>query len=320
MNILDIDCATAEQRIRPYVKETPVLRSPTLSALAGSEVFLKLESRQETGSFKLRGATYKLLAMTPQARAHGVVTASSGGNHALGVAATGARLGVTTEVFVPSRIDPARRGAIESFGASVRLVDGDCLLAETTARREGERTNRAYVSPYNDADVIAGQGTIAVELLRQLPALDAVFIAVGGGGLIGGIGAHLKRLSPRTQVVACWPHNSRALYECLRAGRIIEVPEEPTLSVSTAGGVEEGAVTLALAQQVIDRPVLVSETEILESLRVLYRYDGELVEGAAGVAVAAYQQVAKDYAGRAVATLLCGGNVDAGTAAAIRAS
>jgi threonine dehydratase len=318
MKSTDLDCAAAERRIRPYVIETPLERSEWLSELSGAEVHLKLENLQDTGTFKLRGATHKLLSLTPEQVARGVVTASSGGNHALAVAATGGKLGIATEVFVPSAIDPVRREKIEAFGARVRLVDGDPLLAEQAARRESERSGREYASPYNDPAVIAGQGTIAVELLRQLPNLDAVFVAVGGGGLIGGIGAHLKVVSPRTEVVACWPRNSRALYECIRAGRIVEVEERPTLSVSTAGGVETNAVTLPLCSEVIDRSVLVSEEEILDSLRRLYREDQLLVEGAAGVPVAAFRQIAGDYAGKTVAMIICGGNVGEKIAAMIR--
>jgi|SoiMethySBSTD1v2_1073268.scaffolds.fasta_scaffold421472_2 threonine dehydratase len=318
MKSTDLNCAAAERRIRPYVIETPVARSAWLSASSGAEVYLKLENLQETGAFKPRGATHKLLSLTPAQAARGVVTASSGGNHALAVAATGAKLGIAIEVFVPSTIDPVRREKIETFGARVQLVDGDPLLAEQTARRESERSGREYASPYNDPAVIAGQGTIAVELLRQLSDLDAVFVAVGGGGLIGGIGAHLKVASPRTEVIACWPRNSRALYECIRAGRIIDVDEQPTLSVSTAGGVEENAVTLSLCSEVIDRSVLVSEEEILDSLRGLYREDQQLVEGAAAVPVAAFRQQARDYAGKTVAMVICGGNVSEKIAAMIK--
>jgi len=316
----EIDCVAAERLIRPHVRETPLQHSRWLSDESRAKVHLKLENLQDTGAFKLRGATHKMLSITPDQAARGVVTASSGGNHALAVAATSAKLGIATEVFVPARIDPTRRQKIESFGAVVRLVEGDALLAEQTARREGERSGREYVSPYNDFAVIAGQGTIAVELLRQLPDVDAFFVAVGGGGLIGGIGAHLKKASPQTQVVGCWPRNSPALAECMRAGRIVDVPETPTLSVSTAGGLEEGAVTLPLCQRVVDGTVLVSEDEIWDSLCGLHRHDGQLVEGAAAVAVAAFRQVAGEYVGKTVAILLCGGNLDAKLAARIKAA
>ena len=315
-----LDCTAAARRIRPHVIETPAVRSGPLSARTGAEVYLKLENLQETGSFKPRGATHKLLSLTPAQAARGVVAASSGGNHALAVAAAAAKLGIAAEVFVPSAIDPAQREKIERLGAKVTLVGGDALLAEQTARREGERSGREYASPYNDPAVIAGQGTIAVELLRQLPRLDAVFVAVGGGGLISGIGAHLKAVSPTTEIVGCWPRNSPALYECLRAGRVIQVDEQPTLSVSTAGGLEDEAITLPRCREVIDRSVLVSEEEILDALRGLYREDGQLVEGAAGVPVAAFRQVAGDYASKTVAIVLCGGNVSPWIAAMIRTS
>jgi len=318
--MLVIDSAAAELRIRPYVIETPVLLSRRLSELSDAQVFLKLENLQHTGSFKVRGATHKLLSLNPAQAARGVLAASSGGNHALAVAATGVKLGIATEVFVPKSIDAVRRRKIEASGAQVQLVEGDPLRAEQTARREGELSGREYVSPYNDADVIAGQGTIAVELLRQLPRLDAVFVAVGGGGLIGGIGAYLKQTAPTTQIVGCWPTNSPVLFECLRAGKIIEVAEQPTVSVSTAGGLEAGSVTFPLAQRVIDRKVLVSEDEIVAVLRRLYREDSQLVEGAAGVAAAAFIKVAAEYAGKTVAILLCGANADAQLVERIKAA
>ncbi|MEX2150915.1 MAG: threonine/serine dehydratase [Steroidobacteraceae bacterium] len=304
----------AEQRIRAHVRETPLRHSSRLSEPTGASVFLKLENLQETGSFKLRGAANKLLLLPRELAARGVIAASNG-NHALAVATIGRKLGMPVEVFVSELVDPVRRNRIESLQAIVQTVNGDSLLAERTARRTAQQSGRTYVSPYNDSDVIAGQGTIAVEILRQLSragssAPDAVFVAVGGGGLIGGIGLHLKTVSPVTKIVGCWPENSPVLYECLRAGEIIDVPEKPTLSVSTTGGMEAEAVTLAIAQQVIDRKVLVAEAEILDASRRIYREDDQLIEGAAAVAVAAFLKSAGEYAGKTVAIVICGGNAD----------
>lgn len=326
MPAIAIDAISAEKRISRHVRETSLSHSRWLSDYAHAEVYLKLENLQDTGAFKLRGAANKLLSLTPTQARQGVVTASNG-NHALAVATMGRKLGIATEVFVSEHIDPARRRKIEALDARVRQVHSDYLAAEQAARHEAERSGRLYVSPYNDADVIAGQGTIAVELLRQLPQsettpprLDAVFIAVGGGGLISGIGSHLKMASSATEIVGCWPVHSPVLYECLRAGQIIEVEENPTLSVSTAGGVEPGSITFELARQVIDRSVLVGEQEILEALRHLYREDSQLGEGAAGVAAASFCKVAADYAGKTVTIVICGGNADPGLVDAITAS
>jgi threonine dehydratase len=297
------------------VRETPLQRCRWLSERSGANVFLKLENLQETGAFKLRGAANKLLSLSPTQAKAGVVTASTG-NHALAIATMGRKLGIATEVFVSEHIDPQRLAAIQAIGAQVNKVAGDALAAEVAARKQAELSGREYVSPYNDERVIEGQGTLAVEILRQLPqssasigGLDAIFVAVGGGGLIGGIGAHLKRESAATQVVGCWPESSHALEASLRAGRIVEAEEKPTLSTSTAGGLEPGAITFLIAQQVIDRCVLVSEDEILDSLRRHYAEEECVVEGAAGVALAGLLQRAKEYEGKNVVVLICGGNV-----------
>jgi threonine dehydratase len=293
-----------------------------MSASSRADVFLKLENLQETGSFKLRGAANKLLSLPGAQAARGIVAASNG-NHALAVATIGRELGIPVEVFVSEHVDPLRRSKIESMQALVQTVGGNSLLAEQTARRAAEKSGRTYVSPYNDRDVVTGQATIAVEILRQLSRCgtsgpDAVFVAVGGGGLIGGIGLHLKSVSPVTEIVGCWPENSPVLYECLRAGEIIDVEEKPTLSVSTAGGMEADAVTLSIAQQVIDRKVLVTEAEILDASRRIYREEDQLIEGAAAVAVAAFLKSAGDYAGKTVVIVICGGNADPALEASIK--
>src|SRR5688572_4188795 len=290
----------AYQRILPYVRETPVDRS--------GDVYLKLEHLQHTGSFKFRGASNKIALLTAAQAAAGVVTASNG-NHGLGVAAAAQARGVAAEVFVSSHVSPAKARRIESHGAALRRSGDDPLSAELAARRAAEDSGKVYISPYNDLDVIAGQGTIAVELLRQLPRIDAVFVAVGGGGLIGGIGSYFKAVSPTTEIVGCWPENSPVMYECLRAARIFDVPERPTLSESTAGGLEPESVTLEICRDVIDRFVLVSEEEIISAMRQLLETEHWLIEGAAAVAVAAWAKEAHRYQGKIAVIVLCGRNV-----------
>jgi threonine dehydratase len=267
-----------------------------------------MENLQETGSFKLRGATNKILSLST-AQAQAGVVAASNGNHGLGVAAAAKRAGVAAEVYVSEHVSADKVRKIEQLGAKIHRVGQDPLEAELAARAAADQSGRVFISPYNDIDVMAGQGTIAVELLRQTGHLDAVFVAVGGGGLIGGIGAYLKSALPNTEIVGCWPRNSPVLYESIKAGRILEVPEEPTISESTAGGLEPDSVTLDVCRRVIDHSLLVSEDEVLASMRLLQEKKGWLIEGAAGVAVAAFAKQAERYKGKTVAIIICGGNL-----------
>jgi threonine dehydratase len=306
----ELDSFAAERRIRSHVRETPLRRSAWLSEKTGADVFFKLDNLQETGAFKLRGAANKLLSFPKDRTPAAVVTASSG-NHGLATATMGRKLGIAAEVFMSAQSSPQRVAVVEAAGAQVTRVAGDPLNAEIAARKHAGTSGREYVSPYNDERIIEGQGTIAVEVLRQLPPstpLDAIFIAVGGGGLVCGIGAHLKRESHATQVVGCWAKNSHALEASLRAGRIVDVEHQPTYSTSTAGGIEPGTITFPIAREVIDRTALVSEEEILHALREFYREEGAIIEGAAGVALASFAKLAGDYAGKTVVVLICGGN------------
>ncbi len=300
--------AEAEERIRSSVAETPLQLVSDLAPNIPVHLLFKLENLQETGSFKLRGATNKILSLTPAQLANGVIAASNG-NHGLGVAAAAKRIGIASEVYVSSHVSPAKAQRIEQYGTKLKRAGDGPLDAELAARAAAEKSDKVFISPYNDLEVMAGQGTIAVELCRQSPQIDAVFIAVGGGGLIGGIGAYLKCIAPQTQVVGCWPEASRVLYESIKAGRVIDVPEEPTLSESTAGGLEAGSVTLDIGRDVIDRSVLVTEKEILQAMQLVRHTKSWLIEGAAAVAVAAFLKDAHLYAGKTVVVVICGGNV-----------
>ena len=296
----------AYHRIRPIVRETPLEESRDLAA--GQSVWLKLEHLQATGSFKFRGASNKIALLAPEQAAAGVIAASNG-NHGMGVAAAAAARGIAAEVYVSAQVSPAKARRIEVLGARIRSAGGDPLAAELAARRAAEESGKTFISPYNDLDVVAGQGTIAVELARQAPMLDAVFAAVGGGGLIGGIGAYLKEVSPATQIVGCWPENSPVMLECMRAGRVVDVPEQPTISESTAGGLEPESVTLELCRRSIDRAVLVPEDEIVAAMRLVLEKEHWLIEGAAALAVAAFLREAGRYQGKRAAVVLCGRNL-----------
>ncbi|MBD3349651.1 MAG: pyridoxal-phosphate dependent enzyme [Candidatus Eisenbacteria bacterium] len=303
--------ARAECRIRGHVRETPLEPSPALSDLAGIDVSLKLENFQETGSFKLRGALSKLTSMTDSERERGVITASTG-NHGLATAHAARELGMSAEVVVPETVSAWRADALRGLGAAVSVRGAECAEAEAFARDRAARTGRVYVSPYNDIEVVAGQGTIGLELARQCPRADLVAATVGGGGLLAGVAGALKDGGYDGLALGCVPANSPTMYESVRAGLIITTPVLPTLSGSSAGNVEEGAITFDLCRRYVDDWAVVSEDRILDAVRIVYRHHDMVIEGAAGVAVAGLVEFARaaglNRESRAV-IIVCGGNV-----------
>lgn len=298
----------AERRIRPIVRETPVDYSHALSARSGAEVYLKLEHLQHTGSFKLRGATNKMLLLSKAERRRGVIAASTG-NHGMAVCYAARELGTKATIYMAPGVAPIKLEMIRALGGRPEFHGTNPVDAEVRAREVSQQSGVPFISPYNDGAVIAGQGTLGVELDRQLDKLDAVFISVGGGGLIGGVAAYLKSVRPRVKIVGCWAKNSCVLYHSLRAGQIREFPEKPTISDATAGGVEPGAITFPLCRELMDERVLVTEDEILRAMKLLLTGERWLVEGAAGVALAGFLKLARKYRGKNVAIVLCGRNI-----------
>ena len=292
----------------PGMVVTPLTLSTALSASLGCKVHLKCEHLQSTGSFKYRGAANKIRVLDAASRARGVVTASSG-NHGQALALAGRVAGTSVTVYVARTASPAKMAAITAYGAELIVLDIDPLQVELFARAEAERSGRTFVSPYNDLDIIAGQGTMGVELLEQLPDVDAVFVAVGGGGLASGLGTALKAGRPGTQVIGCWPEVAQSLKRNLEAGRIFDVPEETTISDGTAGNVEPGSVTFELCARVLDERIAVSEIDIKRAMRDVAEAEHWIVEGAAGVAMAGARAMASQFAGKSVAVILCGRNI-----------
>lgn len=298
----------AEIRIRPHVRETYVHFSDVLRDLSGAWVQCKLENLQFTGSFKVRGAISKILALPDKIRRRGVVAASTG-NHGAAVAYCLRQFGTPGEIFVPEGSSPGKIEAMQRYAVKIRFHGQDCAETEAFARRYAEEHGMAYISPYNDVKVIAGQGTIGVELARQLGEMDAVFVSVGGGGLISGIGAYLRAVSPRTRIIGCSPENSAVMMRSLEAGKILDLPSQPTLSDGTAGGLEPGAMTFDLCRQLVDDFVTVTEEEIAHSLRLFIKSHHMLIEGAAAVAIAAFLKQAEKHRGKNVVLVLCGANI-----------
>ena len=311
-DLLPAKVVSAAKRIAKYIRETPLDDSPFFSELTGANVYLKLENLQYTGSFKLRGAFNKLLSLTPEQMKAGCVAASSG-NHGAATAHVMQKLGITGMVFVPEKSSPTKVDAIRRAGAEVRFFGSDQLQTEEHARQFATDNGMVYLSPYNDPDVIAGQGSCGVEIARQISTVDAIFIAVGGGGLISGVGSFLKSVHPQIDVIGCQPSASAVMAESAKAGKIVDSPSDPTLSDGTAGGIEAGAITFELCQDLVSEYLLVSEDEIAEAMREFIDSHHLLLEGAAGVAIAALKQAAANYQERNVVVIICGGNISCET-------
>lgn len=309
---ISVASAVASDRLSPIVRETPLIRSSAFSNATGAEVYFKLENRQPTGSFKLRGAMNGLMCLTEEQRDMGCVAASSG-NHGAAVAYAMRELGLSGPIFVPEQVSAAKADVIKSFGGEIRLFGTDGLDTEQEARAYAEREGMYYVSPYNDRTVIAGQGTCGTEIAKQLPEVDVAFVSIGGGGLIAGVGSVLKQHNPELLLFGCQPEASPVMAKSVAAGRLLDLPSEPTLSDGTAGGIEADAITFDLCRDLVDEFVLVSEADIASAMREYMATEGEAIEGAAGVAIAAMLAQKDAIAGRKVVVIICGGNVSQAT-------
>jgi threonine dehydratase len=295
-------------RIRPYIRKTILEYSPYYSRLTEANVHFKLENLQHTGSFKLRGAMNKMLSFSPAQRDRGVVTASTG-NHGAAVAYGLGKFGGRAIVFVPQNASHGKLQVIEDLGAEVHHFGGDTADTEAHARKFAEQKGLTYIPPYNDVQVIGGQGTIAVELVNELNNIDTVFVALGGGGLISGIAGYLKSNQPWVEIIGCSPQNSQVMIQSVDAGQILDVPSLPTISDGTAGGIEPGAVTFDLCRQWVDDYETVTEDEIKEYLREFLQIQHMLIEGSAAVAIAAMVKRRDRLAGKNVVVIICGANI-----------
>ena len=303
----------AQQRIAGTAHATPAERSDALSAEAGCDIFLKLECWQRTRSFKLRGAYNAIASLSDAERRRGIVTASAG-NHGQAVALAARATGAHATIFVPRDAPAVKKDRIRRFGAELRDDPADYDAAELAAQQEAERSGRVFVHPYSDPAVVAGQGTIALELLADPGELDTVIVPVGGGGLISGIARALRALSPDTRVIGVQSEETRAMYESLRAGQLVNVAITPTLADGLAGCTD--AVSVQRVRALVDDVVLVTEDAIADAIRVMYAHDGVVAEGSGAVGVAAVRSGAVAVSGR-VAVVVTGGNIDGGKLAAI---
>ncbi len=307
----------ARAAISGIAVETPVLSSELLAAAAACDVVLKLENLQVTGSFKLRGAAKKMLGLSDAQRACGVVACSSG-NHGRAVAYVAELLGIPATICVPEWVDPLKLAAIRSHGVEAVLHGETYDEAEARSWQIQRERDLVYVHPFDDPDIIAGQGTIGLELLEQVANLDAVVVPLSGGGLIAGIASAIKSYDPGIRVIAASAANARVMYESQSAGRPIAFPEERTIASALAGGIGlDNRYTFRMVRDLVDEHVLVSEREINSAMAFLAGEHKLMVEGGGAVGVAAILAGRVKHSGGRLGVVVSGGNVDPETLAQI---
>lgn len=280
----------AQARVAPHVRRTPMVHSPSLSAQRGGPVYLKVESQQDTGAFKLRGATHALLSLSPEALARGVVTASTG-NHGRAVAVAAQRLGAMATVCMSALVPANKVQAIRDLGARVRIVGHSQDEAQADARQLVAEQGLSYVPPFDHREVILGQASLGCEIAEQLPEVGAVVIPLSGGGLFAGTALALKSLLPQVRTWGVSMRRGAAMAASLQAGRPVVVREEATLADSLGGGIGlDNRYTFALVRGLIDGLQLVDEAAIAQAMVHAYREEREVIEGGAAVGIAALQQ------------------------------
>ena len=282
-----LDIPGAAKAIAPFVRRTPVMRARELENPSGDRVFLKLESLQVTGSFKARGAANRILSLTDAERERGVIACSSG-NHGKAVAYMAGNFEISAVICVPNWVNPVKLAGMKKAGARVVLSGDSYDEAEAQAISLEEAEGRTFVQPFDDPWVAAGQGTLGLELLEQIPDLGTVLIPLSGGGLAGGVGFALKELRPDIRLVAVSAANARVMFESLKVGSPVRMEEEETLAEALSGGIgRTNEFSLPLIRELVDEHILVEEKEIRDAM--LYAFDSLnlLLEGGGAVALAA---------------------------------
>jgi threonine dehydratase len=318
--ILDLsvqDILEARERIRAAVRNTPLQHSPWLSEQAGCPVYLKLECWQRTGSFKLRGVTTALTLLDTDSRARGLVTASAG-NHGQALALAASELGVPVDIFVPEGTPETKKARIRRYGGQLHTVPGIYDDAAEAARTHAATRGGYLLHPFADPAVVAGQGTVGVEIAEALPRVRSVLVPVGGGGLIAGAGLALKTLTGgAARIIGVQSDATPAMHAAFEAGRVVPTPMGDTLAEGLSGETE--TASFEWARLVTDQMMLVEERSIAPAIRDLYRHDSVVAEGSGAVGVAAIRDGVVPLEGPAV-VIITGGNIDAATLARILAS
>jgi threonine dehydratase len=299
----------ARKAIAPFIKCTPLVQSQFLSTSCGCPMFLKLENLQITSSFKPRGVFNKLLHLSAEEKNKGIITASAG-NHGEAVAFAAQKLNHYARVVVPRTTPKIKIDGIKKYGADLVLFGETYDEAERKAKELAREDGCTYVSPYNDEFIIAGHGTIGLEILEALPDVDAVMVPLGGGGLISGISIAVKSMKPDVQVIGVQSKASPVMYESLKAGKIVAVEKSKTKSIAEGLSGNIGPITFAIVQKYVDKIVLVKEETLRHAVFLLWNYDKQVVEGSGAAAVAPVMENKPLFKDKIVIAVVTGGNID----------
>lgn len=308
MRVTAVDILKARRVQQGVTVRTPLTRSTGLSEMTGADIFLKWENLQRTGAYKLRGACYKMSLLTPAERARGVITTSAG-NWALGVALSAQSMGIKATICVPENTPKVKVERCREFGAEVVLHGAYFDEAFAHCQDLARKSDKVYVSGTDDHDVFAGHGTVGCEIMEDLPDVDTILIPVGGGGLATGIAVWAKTINPKIRVIGVQSTAARTMYECFRAGRLVDVPVPPTIAEGLAGGITQ--LNLDLALEYLDDMVLAGEEGLKDAILWVMKNERQVIEGSAAVGPAAVLQRKIEFDKREkVAVVISGGNID----------
>lgn len=305
------DVESAKKSIGRFINRTPLVLSKFFSNFSKGRVYLKLENLQITNSFKVRGAFNKLLNLNDKQRKRGIITASAG-NHAQAIAIGAKQFNIAAKIVIPKTTPRVKIDKIKKHNVELILHGYIYDEAEQMAKDLAKKEELNYISPYNDDLIIAGQGTVGLEIFEELPTVDLVLVPVGGGGLISGVSIALKSMNPNIEIFGFQSEASPAMFKSLKAGRIVDVKVEDSIADGLSGGIEKDSITFEIIQTYVDDLMLVKEESIRNAISLLWREENQVVEGAGAVAIAGLLENSTIFKGKIVVVVLSGGNIDDG--------
>ena len=298
----------AKKRIDKFVRNTPLIYSPFFSKLSEGKIYIKLENLQITNSFKVRGAYNRIIQLTAEERSRGIITASSG-NHAQGAALAANQLGISVKIVVPANISNTKLKKIKQYNATI-IQGGKFEVIENKAKNISIKEDLIYISPYNDIGIITGQGTIGLEVYQEHSHIHSIIVPIGGGGLISGISLVAKSIDPKVKIIGIQSEGASTMYQSWKAKKIIKVNEFPTIAEGLSGGLDANALTFKMIKKYVDEIILVQEESIKKAITLLWREEGQIVEGAGAVGIAYILESNQKFANKDVVVIISGGNID----------